>query len=207
MNLNNLPGGKKADLVSTLEVDTYPARVVQVIYLGKFYKEFKGVKSEYPINKAWITYELDCLMEDKEGNVLKDKPHWLSEGLWLYSLKSERALSTERSKALDPTGQLAGGDIFKWINLPCQVSTETFKKKDGTIGFNIKTVLSPSKRNPSPELINPPFVFNADSYTEEEFNRLYPFLQKMVNNRVINEVEPSKAEEYDTSVEDDEIPF
>lgn len=217
LNVKTIKSGGEKNLFNNLEVDVYPARVVQVINLGLQKNTYPGSEGKPPAVKVHFTFELDALMLDKDGNEIEDKPHWLSNSFFLHNISNDRATSSKIIKALDPELKLTGGDVFKCINLPCQISVASYQRQDKTEGFKIGAVLASSKRKPAPELINEPLVYDAFEHNEEVFAKLPSFLQDQIKEgwAFLKEVEPavdkSKKANKTSKVEDptldDEIPY
>jgi hypothetical protein len=175
--------GKGPDPV---EPGSYPGRLVQVIDLGvQEQRPFKG-EPKPPAQEIMTTYELvDEFMKDEEGNDLEDKPRWISENFPLHNLKSERARSTARYLALDPTQEF-DGDWTALIGTPVMVTIVNdvgTGKNAGKIYNNIGSTNSMRKRDADklPPLKNPGKVFDlSDVSTVDVLMTLPDWLQKKI---------------------------
>lgn len=201
-----------------MDAGTYPARTVQIIYLGtQEQRPFKGQpKPDAP--ELMVTYEfVDEFCVDEEGNVQEDKPRWLSETFVLHGLGADKAKSTARYLALDPE-QEHEGDWSELINIPCSVTvTATPGKGDkkDTIYNNIAAVSTMRAKDASktPELVNPPKLFSAEEPDEEVLGSLPDWLQEKIKKSPeyieattgVKKEEPE--EDVDTEEEGDDEPW
>lgn len=183
-NLNKLPrgaGGKDRVAQPTLDIGTYPARVVRFIDLGvQPQKAYKG-EEKPPAAMVDITYELlDVFMVDKDGNELEDKPRWISESFPVHRLEADLAKSTKRYKALDPNMDF-DGDFSQVVGQTCMVTiAHGDNKKDPTRPYeNIAnvTVMRPKEAAKAVELKNDPVVFLLDDPNMEVFGKFPQWLQ------------------------------
>ena len=112
LNSNNLPSGSSGN-IEPMEPATYPARTVCMVDLGlQAQKPWQG-KDRPPVQMIALTYEFaDEFLKDEDGNDIEDKPRWLTEMLNFYPLTAERAKSTARYNALDPSN-VHNGDFSK----------------------------------------------------------------------------------------------
>lgn len=174
-----------------LEEGTYPARLVQVIGLGLQNRDaYAGVEKE-PCYQIHVTYEMaDEFMVDENGNVLEDKPRWLSERMNFFNLESDKATSTKRYLALDPTKE-KGGDWAALVGSPVMV---TVGHKEGTgknVGRTFERIINTAKMREKDlknleDLKNPTLVFDAldEDPDIEAFNSLPQFLQDIIKNNL-----------------------
>lgn len=180
LKANNKPAsaGGQAEL---LEPSNYPARIAQVIDLGmQAQRAFEG-KVKKPANEIMVTYELGTeFMQDEEGNDLEDKPRWISERFPLYSLASERAKSTVRYKALDPS-LTCDGDWSLLVGKPCLVGiVNNVSKANGKTYNNVGSISQPIKGMVTPELVNEPKVFSLDEPDLAVFYDLPEWIQDII---------------------------
>lgn len=191
LNAKNIPtsGNGGGDRPDPLESGTYPARLVQVILLGtQAQRPYKG-QDKPPALELYLTYEfLDEFMKDEEGNDIEDKPRWLSERVPFYNLEIERAKSTKRYYALDPTGKY-DGDWSKLLGAPVMVTVITAEgkgKNTGKVFNNIASTSAMREREAAkaPDLINPPKVFDFYEPDMEVFNSLPDWLKEVIKEAV-----------------------
>lgn len=207
----------------SLEAGSYPGRVVQVIDLGlQNQRPWKG-ETKSPAREIMLTYEFaDEFMLDEDGQEQTDRPRWLSESFPLHNLEADKAKSTLRYKALDPTGR-HGGDFLKVLGY----------------AVNITVVQNPNKKNPerpyeniagitamrvkdiekAPKLVNKPVVFDLEEPDVEAFLSLPNWIQKRIMENLefrgsLLEVlletgvkEMAKDEEAIDVGETDEVPY
>jgi hypothetical protein len=182
LNARKAPGGgSKQDPV---EPGTYPARLVQVIGLGTQQQEYMGEKKT-PRYELWVTYELlDEFMKDEDGNEDEEKPRWISERFALHNLDADKAKSTARYYALDPTVEKDGewGDL---LGTPCMVTivqNEGKGRNKGKVYNNVAAVSSMRQReaDKAPELVNPTALFDMDEPDMEVWDKLPDFLQDII---------------------------
>lgn len=170
-----------------LEAGAYPTRLVQILSLGlQPQRPFKG-EEKPPKQEIMLTYEfLDEFLKDEDGNELPDKPRWLSETLPLNNLDNDRANSTKRYYAFDPTEEHKG-DWTKLIGTPAMVTVvlNPSRKDPNKIYENIASVstMRAKEASKAPELVNPPKIFDIDEPDMEIFGSLPQWIQdKMKEN-------------------------
>lgn len=180
LNANNVPMGGGGPKQEPIPVDTYPARVVQVVDLGLQPQQYMG-QEKTPGHEVNITYELlDIFMKDENGNENPEKPRWVGESFVLNNMKADKAKSTKRIMAIDPTG-VANGDLTKMVGMPCNVTiAHNVSKKNGNIYANVSMVTPASPRRQYPELKNAPKIFELDNPNMEVFLSLPEFLQDKI---------------------------
>ena len=182
LNTNDLPasGGN----IDPMEPGTYPARTVAIIDLGmQAQPAFQG-KDKPPVNMIGLTYEfVDEFMKDEEGEDIEDKPRHLTEMMPLYRLEAEKAKSTARYKALDPTN-VHKGDFSKVVDVPVMVTVVHNPRKEGGVWENIGgiTAMRSKDTNKCPALKNDAITFNLDAPDVLDFNALPPFIQKKIKD-------------------------
>lgn len=167
-----------------LPIGTYMTRVAQVIDMGirpreKWDPATNGYVVDYskaPAQAMMVTYEFTTeFVKDAEGNEDENKPRWLSENLFLFSLEVDLATSTKRYKAIDPT-MAAGGDWTKLVGAPCMVTVVHKKNGKAKIG----SVTPVPKGIPVAELKNDAKVFLMDEPDMEIFKSLPEWLQTKI---------------------------
>jgi hypothetical protein len=181
--LDKLPRGKGGGdrvLQPTLEVGTYPGRLVQFIDLGiQPQRPYKG-EEKPPAHLARLVYEFgDVFMVDKDGNELEDKPRWINETIPMNRLEADLAKSTKRYKALDPNMDF-DGDFAALVGQPCMITiVHGENKKDLTRPYenigNISTMRAKEAAKAAP-LKNPTTVFLLDEPDMEIFHKLPSWL-------------------------------
>tara|TARA_Y100000310_G_scaffold319188_1_gene374165 strand:- start:9533 stop:10192 length:660 start_codon:yes stop_codon:yes gene_type:complete len=219
MGLNAKTAGNGGMTAPTLEAGVYPARLVQLLDLGlQTQRPFQGQEKK-PCVEIMLTYELtDEFMKDEDGEDILDKPRWVSETISLHNLNSERAKSTIRYKALDPTMKYEG-DFTKLIGVACNVTIVLNPGKEGKVWENVGGVASMRAKDADklPELVNPVKVFDLDEPDMEVYAKLPDWVQEKItsnlnfNGSSLQEllncgVEEVAEEEADAGSED-EIPF
>lgn len=222
VNVNNLPKGNASNRVEqpVLEPGTYPARLVQVIDYGlQAQKPYQG-QEKAPAYRLGLTYELvDVFMVDKEGNEQEDKPRWVSEEISLYPLDNDKATSTKRYNALDPTDALQG-DFGRALGTPVNITVVNNKKGD-KVYTNVAGISAMRKRDADkcPELKNEPKLFDLDAPDLEIFRSLPEWIQEKIKGNLNyagsklailiggGNLPPDKAKEEPAKDEDDDIPF
>lgn len=189
LNANKIKSTTPKKRAPVMEPGTYPARLVRVISLGvQKNRPFKNEEAKPPVLKLYNTFEfLDEFLKDEDGKDLLDKPRWLSEEIPFYSLKSERAKSTERYYALDPNEDKKG-DWAALVGAPCMITVVVeASKKDPTILYEkIASVSSmrPKEAAKAPPLVNEPVVWDFYSPDVEVFNSFPEWLQEKIKGAV-----------------------
>ena len=174
-------GGTKFD---QMEAGTYPTRLVAIVDLGVQTQRPFGDQVKDPVQEIALTYEfVDEFMKDEDGQDQTDKPRWLTETMPFYNLTADRAKSTARYNALDPTGAV-DGDWLKLLGAPCMVTVvlNPNKKSPGSFWENIAAVMSMREKdakNCAP-LVNAARYFDFDAPDLEMFLALPKFLQKKI---------------------------
>jgi len=209
-------GGMRADV---LDPDVYPGRLVQVIDLGmQEQRPFQG-EAKDPQYELMLTYEFaDEFMKDDDGQDILDKPRWLSETIPFYNLSAERAKSTQRYYALDPT-EMHNGDWFNLLGTPCNITVVVFnfKSKDREKVAGI-SAMSAKKVEKMPDLVNPTKVFDLGNPDLDVFNALPEWVRTKIKGNLefngsvlagmLDGTEPTKEQvEANVPADDDEIPF
>lgn len=165
-----------------IAVGTYPARLVQVIDLGvQPRRPYKGEPKD-PIQMIRCTYELTTeFMKDEDGNDDTTRPRWISEDFPFYSLNADRAKSTQRYLALDPTLHMEG-DWEMMVGLPVALTiVHNAKKDDPSIVYSNIGSTSPIMSGMQvAELVNEATVFSLDRPDVTVFNSFPEFLQEKI---------------------------
>jgi len=182
-------GGGSGFKQEAIQAAGYPGRVVQIIDLGmQNQRPYQG-QAKPPAHEMMLTYELvDEFCLDEEGNVLEDKPRWLSETFPLYNLEADKAKSTLRYKALDPTVE-KDGEFAELINTPCMVTVTRRDGKGDNAGkvYNNIGSISQMRANQAeqcPALVNPPKVFLLDEPCLETYGSLPQWLQDKIKGNL-----------------------
>jgi hypothetical protein len=184
LNAKNYKAPDSGNRPDPIEPGTYPARVVQIISLGlQEQPAYKG-KEKPPKHMIYVTYELlDEFLKDEDGNDIEDKPRWISESFTMNSLQVEKAKSTERYLALDPSVELEG-DWAQLAGVPCMVtiSQDRGKKDPSRIYNNVSSVqtMRPKEAAKAPDLVNPAKIFDIDEPDVEVFLSLPEWLQEKI---------------------------
>lgn len=174
-----------------MEPGSYPGRLVQLIDLGlQEQRPYLG-QPKAPINEVIFTYEFsDEFMKDLEGNVLPDKPRFLSETLPLHNLVAEKAKSTQRYKALDPE-EVHDGEFASLLSTPCVITVIIDRYKDKKTGADkvIEKVanISPMRKKEADKLtplINPTKLFDLDSPDVEVFASLPDWIKDKIRSNL-----------------------
>jgi hypothetical protein len=171
-----------------LEPKQYPARVVQVIDLGlQPQRAFQG-KDKPPHQTIQITYELSHeFMLDEDGNPDAAKPRWIHEDFPFHNLENDKARSSKRYKAIDPSGSL-DGDFTQMAGMPCQVMmTKVPDKKNEGFFKNYVGDVSSAAEMPGytqPELVNPSKIFSLGEPDKEVLESFPDWLQKKIKDNL-----------------------
>lgn len=168
-----------------LEADVYRARPVQIIDLGlQPQRPYQG-KDKPPVQELMLTYELcDEFMKDEDGNDIEDKPRWISETLPFYGLFADKAKSTQRYNAFDPTGAF-DGDFSRCAGVPINLTIVNNAVGDKVYN-NVGNVapMAAKKAATCPELVNPAKVFDLDNPDMEIFNALPEWLRDKIKSNL-----------------------
>lgn len=189
INAGNVPqngGGGKRVQQAEIEIGNYPARLVQVLDMGprpvdKWDEATNSYKPTGPVmTHIMLTYELGTeFMKDEDGNDVEGKPRWVSEEWPLYALKSDKATTTKRYTVFDPK-HVDGGDWAKQVGKAVTITIVHNKKGKAKIGG----VTPPMKGMMTPELVNPPKVFDLDAPDMEIFGSLPEWVQDKIKSNV-----------------------
>jgi hypothetical protein len=210
INANKIPSKRKP--IPVLPIATYPGYLAQVIDCGLHSNVYKG-EDKGPTRKIMLTYEFaDEFLKDEDGQDMTDKPRWLSEEVWLFPLRSERATSTARYKALDPN-VVHGGDFVACLGTPINISVghrkgsgkwegRVFEEIMGISGIRAKDA---AKMNP---MVNKAKYFDTDEPDVEVFLSLPAYVQNLIKANLeftgsklesllqgVKEPAPAKAEQ------------
>ena len=167
-------------------VGTYPARLVQVIDLGvQPRRPYKGEPKE-PIHMVRTTYELTTeFMKNEDGTDDVTRPRWISEDFAFYPLSADRAKSTQRYLALDPSVSMEGD----WEMMVGQAVALTIvhnpKKDDPSIVYaNIGSTSPIMKGMEVAPLVNDKSLFSLESPDLDVFNKFPEFLQERIKGNI-----------------------
>lgn len=185
INANEVPmaGGKRTP---PLAPATYPGRLVQIIDLGLQSRNFQGENKE-PMRKIATVWEfVDEFLEDEDGKPRKDKPRWITEEFPLHNLKSERATSTKRYLALDPS-QKFKGDWPSLLNIPALITIIHNKnEKTQRVYENVAAVAAMREKDAvkCPPLVNTPKFFDLDDPDLGTFMTFPQYMQEKIKNNL-----------------------
>jgi len=210
-------GGSAGPKQDAIEPGTYPVRVAQVIDLGlQPQRPYQG-QEKPPAHEIMITYEfLDEFCLDEDGNEDEDKPRWLSETLPLRSLQAEKAKSTQRYYALDPTESL-DGDFTQLVGVAANASIVQNAGKGKNVGkiYNNIQALSAMRSKDAAkaaELKNEGKVFDLDDPDLTIFNSLPDWIQGKIKENLEYEasalqkaLEGAPSGSEDASEEDNDV--
>lgn len=184
LNASKVMGKRKE--VPVLPIATYPGYFIQVLDMGLHPNVYKG-EDKGPARKIRLTYELgDEYLTDDEGQPDPSKPRWISEEMWLFSLKSERATSTARLKTLDPNN-VHGGDFIPLLGTPVNISIGQRKATGKWEGRLFNEVLGISGMRPKDAAnmkgpVNKPTFLDLDDPDMEVFNSLPEFVKNTIKS-------------------------
>lgn len=190
--IKNEGGGNKV-AQPNLEVGGYPARVVRILDFGLQPQDpWKG-QEKPPANMMQVTYEIiGEFMIDEDGNEVEDKPRWVSEDFALYPLEVDRAKSTIRYNAIDPTN-LHKGDWAKLLGMPVTVNiihnvSKTNKQTYDNVG-SLSSIRAKVAETLG-DLVNQPFVVSMEDVNTERFEALHSFFQDKMTSSLDWETTP-----------------
>ncbi len=173
-----------------MAIDTYPARVVQIIDTGLQPQNYNG-ETKPPKQEIHITYEFPTeFCVDEDGADMLDKPRWLSEDFVLYPREVSKSKAAQRMCALDPEDVL-DDDWERVLGQPCAVTVVHNVKPKATYA-NIGAVTPCMKGMVVGELVNPTALFLLDSPDLEVFNTFPQFLKDKITSNL--EFKGSKLE-------------
>lgn len=184
LNAKNIQNNNRPQQ-EALEPDVYRARVVQILDLGLQPQRAYQGKDKAPANEIMLTYELvDEFMKDENGEDIEDKPRWISETLPFYGLFADKAKSTMRYNAFDPSG-VYDGDFSKCIDTAVNVTVVNNAVGDKVYN-NVGNVASMSAKKAAnmPELVNPSKVFDLDAPDMEIYNALPEWLRDKIKGNL-----------------------
>lgn len=188
LKANEFKGASSKPRAPALEPGNYPARLVQVIYLGtQPQNPYKG-EPKPPGPEFMTTYELsDEFLDDEDGNPDHEKPRWISERFVIYPLSSENSKSTKRYLSLDPDGKFKG-DWEKLVGTPCYLTlTRKPSKSDPTKEFNNIASVQPMRSKEAaklPGLVNDAVAFDFNDPDLEAFLSFPNFVQEIIKGAV-----------------------
>jgi hypothetical protein len=214
LNAKNLPKTSGKSKFPPVEPGTYPARLVQIIVAGIQPQNGYEGKDKPPCLEMQHVWELlDEFLPDEDGEPDLTKPRWIRETLRFYSLDQDKATSTKRYYALDPTEQ-HGGDWSKLLGTPAMVMLIVKKSQSSGNEYNKVSNVSTMRAkeaDKAPPLVNAPFVFD---FYDPDPEVLATFPDWMVDHfKEAVDYKGSKLEEMISNAPkgdgdlDDEIPF
>lgn len=165
-----------------IEQGTYPARLVQIIDLGtQKRRPWKGVAKD-PIHMIRTTYELTTeFMTNEDGEEDTSKPRWISEDFAFYGLSADRAKSTQRYLALDPSKSMEGDWEMLLGGAVALTVVHNPNKDDPSIVYaNIGSTAPIMKGMDVAELVNDPSIFLFDNPDVEVFERFPEFVKDRI---------------------------
>jgi hypothetical protein len=168
-----------------LEPGTYPGRIVQIIDFGlQPQRPYQGQEKK-PCQEIGLTYELvDAFMIDDKGQEIEDKPRWVSESLPFYGLEADKAKSTQRYLAADPTNEHQG-DFSKLLTFPVNVlivnNARGDKVYDNVAGI---TAMRGRDAEKCPPLKNPAKMFDLDAPDLDVFKSFPKWIQEKIQGNL-----------------------
>jgi len=179
-----------------MEPGVYPARCIAVIELGTHSREYKG---EFKDKKEiMIIWELSELMEDGRPFTINWKgTNSLSDKARLYKM-----LNSWRGKPFQPE-ELARFEMKAILDKCCILNITRTLAKNGKEYNNVDSVMPLPKGMKCEERVNPLVDFGIGDVATPEFEKLWPWVQKIVleskemEGHVPAEVEPELPEESD----------
>lgn len=190
LNAKKVKAPSKKSTIEPMESGTYPARLCQLIDLGLQPQDPYNGQEKGPVPMIYTTYEfLDEFLVDEDGNPDESKPRWLSEKLPFYNLGKDKARSTHRYKALDPS-IVNEGDWVKVVSAPVMVTVVTQVTKSGPnagkpynkIGGT--TAMRAKDAAKAPPLVHEPKVFSLDDPDVNVFLSLPDWLQELIKGNL-----------------------
>ena len=182
--------------IDPVAVGTYPSRLVGAIDIGvQPRKPFPGAPDKGPINKVVFIYELvDEFLKDADGKDMLDKPRWQSETMAFYGPGAEKSTIGQRFAALDPSNA-ADGDVAKLIGTPVMVSITHSPKDKDSVYTNVESIaaMRPKDAERCPPLVNKTLVFDMDAPDMEVFDRIPPWIKKLITSALNYEKSPLAA--------------
>ena len=186
LNLNTIVGSGDGNedgmpRQENIEPGSYPARIVEIIDMGV--QVTTGKYAKPPRQKLKITYELvDEFCKDAEGNEMEDKPRWIDEKFPLYSLSIDKATSTKRYNALDPSNKFKG-DITQLLGEPCTVTVINKPgegKNASKVYDNVASAVAVRKKEAAniPPLVNKTKLFLMDEPDLEVYESLTKWMRE-----------------------------
>ena len=193
-NANNQPSagsGNKGGAVQAPLDGSFPARIVQVVFLGVQEQRAYQGQIKPDIDQVRVTYELSHeFMKDEDGNVQADKPRWYSETFAFHNADSDLATSTKRYKAYCPSVTSPADHVWgdNLLGTAVQVilkSREATQGKHAGKTFTDIKGVTPAANMPGytqPDLVNPAVFFDpADENLDlEVYNSLPDWLQEVI---------------------------
>lgn len=163
----------------------YPGRLVQLIDYGlQPQRPYMG-KDKPPANEIGLTYELvDEFMKDEDGKDILDKPRWISETLPFFGLFADKAKSTQRYKAFDPTEEWEG-DFSKAIGMPINIAVVNNAVGD-KVYENVASIaaMRPRDAEKCPPLVNEAKMFDLDNPDMNIFNKFPKWIQDKIKGNL-----------------------
>lgn len=173
------------------EEGTYKARCIQIIHEGTIMEDFMGKpKSVNAIRFIWEL--LDCydpetgdypIFNEEKGpqpyTVNKKYSYILSEKSNLFGLISRWTKNSKLS-----TEQLLAYDVSQLLGKPCNITIEIKTSKQGKDYVDIVLISPPVKPKPGQPGYDAPqnelVLFDVDDFDEEDFKKLWPWIQKEI---------------------------
>lgn len=185
INARNVPSssGPRPD---PMDPGTYPGRLVSIIDLGIQPQVYQG-EEKSPKQEIMTTYEfLDEFLKDEEGEDIEDKPRWLSETFTLNSLDQDKAKSTQRYYALDPTEE-HGGDWEMLLGSPAMITVVQNPGKGKNAGKIFEKIANVSamrakEASKAKPLVNETRFFDMSNPDVELFLSLPDWVQKKIKD-------------------------
>lgn len=187
------------------EDGAYPARCIHVIELGTHDKKWDGKAKK--TEEIMITWELNELMEDGKPFIVNWKgTNSLSEKANLYKL-----INAWRGKPFTEQ-ELNEFHFGRLLGAPCLLSVVTEKSKNGKEYTNVSSIMPLPKGMTAPEQVNPSIDFGISDIGSEEWDKLYPWIQKIIEGSdegkaYFTDNPKTESAAGGTDNPDDDIPF
>ena len=158
----------------------HAAYCFSVTYLGSFEDEYKEQKKI--VRKIRLDFEMPLETFEEDG---KTKPYGANIQMNVSMFEAanfRKFLESWRGGKYSDEQAMQGVDVSKFVGHPAMINVVHEPNKAGNVYANIKSIAPLPKGFSLPPMANEKRLYSVDQHSDEEFNKLTPYLQEKVRS-------------------------
>ena len=149
-----------------------------VTYLGTFKDEYQGKPKD--VQKIRLDFELVHETFEKDGKTQPFSVNIQMNVSMFEKANFRKFLEAWRGSSYTEEQAMAGVDVSKFVGHTAMVNVVHESNKSGSTYANIKSIAPLPKGMTLPAMVNEKRLYSVDQHSDEEFNKLTPYLQEKV---------------------------